>query len=227
MTNKPNRTVVSRRARPAKEPLSKELIVETALVLVKSEGSAGLSMRKIAKALDTGPSSLYVYVTNQQELSAYVLDAGLAEVIFPKSDSGTWQSRLFDVLDSYLTVLFEAPGIAELALTTIPVGHNSLGLTEYMLQQLHEAGVGATSAAWGIDLLLLYVSSVAFEQTSRNQVGTTLQAVKASYQSLDAKRYPLLIGLREEMTSADGKARFRWGLEVILQGILQGNRRVK
>jgi AcrR family transcriptional regulator len=221
MPNKPTRTVVSRRARPAKEPLSQELIVETALGLVKSEGSTGLSMRKIAKALDTGPSSLYVYVTNQQELSAYVLDAGLAEVIFPTSDSGTWQSRLFDVLDSYLTVLFDAPGIAELALTTIPVGHNSLGLTEYMLQQLNEAGVGASSAAWGIDLLLLYVSSVAFEQTSRNQVGTTLQAVKASYQSLDAKRYPLLISLREEMTSADGKERFRWGLEVILQGILQ------
>nr|WGD96985.1 hypothetical protein P5627_14030 [Bacillus safensis] len=36
-----------------------------------------MSMRKVAKALDTGPASLYVYVNNFQELSAYVLDYGL------------------------------------------------------------------------------------------------------------------------------------------------------
>ena len=110
----PNRTVISRRSRPAKAPLSKDLIVKTAFELLKNEGISGLSMRKIAKALDTGPSSLYVYVTNLQELSAYVLDYGLDKVVLPEVQEGSWQTELFDALYSYLTILFESPGIAEL-----------------------------------------------------------------------------------------------------------------
>lgn len=73
-------TTNSRRSRPAKEPLSKEIIVKTAYNLLKSEGTSGLSMRKIAKVLDTGPSSLYVYVKNADELRAFVLDYGLGKI---------------------------------------------------------------------------------------------------------------------------------------------------
>jgi AcrR family transcriptional regulator len=218
--DKPTRTIISRRSRPAKEPLSKDLIIKTALELLKSEGPSGLSMRKIAKALDTGPSSLYVYVTNLQELSAYVLDHGLGKMALPDAQDSSWKTNLFDALNSYLMVLYETPGIAELALTTIPVGPHSLALTEYILERLHEGGIRSTSAAWGVDLLLLYPASVAFEQASRNQKGSPLHALTASYQTLDASRYPLLAGLKDEMTSSGGKERFHWGLEVILQGIL-------
>ncbi|TBL74517.1 TetR/AcrR family transcriptional regulator [Paenibacillus thalictri] len=233
--NNSNRTIISRRARPAKQPLSQDLIVQTALELLKSEGSPGLSMRKIAKALDTGPSSLYVYVANLQELSAFVLDNALAKVDFPEEDQGSWKSRLFDVLQSYLSVLYEAPGVAELSLTTIPAGPHSLAMMEYILRQLHEGGIRSTSAAWGVDLLLLYVSSVAFEQSSRDRKGTTLHAISASYRSLDPSQYPLISGLKEELLSSggqedkegqqgyEGEARFRWGLEAILQGIVTRN----
>lgn len=218
--NNPTRTVISRRSRPAKEPLSKDIIVKTALELLKDEGSSGLSMRKIAKALDTGPSSLYVYVTNIHELRAYVLDYGLEKVVLPDDPNGTWKTKLFDALYSYLSVLFESTGIAELTLTTIPIGPHSLAITEYILGRLHEGGIRSTSAAWGVDLLLHYVSSVAFEQSTRDQKGTTLDAISASYQSVEAKEYPMIASLKDEMTSSGGQERFRWGLEVILRGIL-------
>jgi AcrR family transcriptional regulator len=215
-----NRTVISRRSRPAKEPLSKDIIVKTALELLKNEGSSGLSMRKVAKALDTGPSSLYVYVKSLQELSAFVYDYGLGAVVFPDGKDGTWKSNLFDLLRSYLTVLFESPGIAELSLTTIPVGPNSLAITEYILGRMHEGGIRSTSAAWGVDLLLLYASSVAFEQSSRNHKGNTLEALSASYQTVDVLKYPMIGSLKEVLLSSGGEERFRWGLEVILQGIM-------
>jgi AcrR family transcriptional regulator len=218
--NNPTRTVISRRSRPAKEPLSKDLIVKTAFELLKNEGFSGLSMRKIAKALDTGPSSLYVYVTNLQELSAYVLDFALDKVELPEAADGSWKNELFDALNSYLTILYKSPGIAKLSLTTIPIGPNSLAISEYLLQRLQAGGIRSTSAAWGLDLLLQYAASVAFEQSTRDQEGITLQAISASYQSLDALQYPMLVGLKDEMFSG-GQERFRWGLEVILQGLLQ------
>ena len=51
--NNSNRRIISRRSRPAKEPLSRELIVKTAYELLKEQGLEGMSMRKVAKALDT------------------------------------------------------------------------------------------------------------------------------------------------------------------------------
>lgn len=220
MTNT-TRTVISRRSRPAKEPLSQELIIKTALTLLEEEGSSGLSMRKIAKALDTGPSSLYVYVKNLQELSAFVMDYGLQKVELPSTEEGSWKTRLFDALNAYLMVLYESPGLAALALTCIPVGPHSLMINEYLVKQMHEGGIRGTSAAWGADLLLLYISSVAFEQSSRDLKGMNWQAIAASYQSLDPMTYPFLAGLKDDMVSTDGQERFRWGLEVILEGILR------
>jgi AcrR family transcriptional regulator len=219
-----NRIIVSRRARPAKEPLSLELIVKTAYSLLKDEGMTGMTMRKVAKALDTGPSSLYVYVKNLQELNAYVMDYGLGQLELPASGEGSWKDSLFGALDAYLILLYEQPGLAELSLTTLPMGINFLRLTEYILAALHEAGIRSRSAAWGVDLFLFYVSSVAFEQTSWKKHGSMqMSVIKESFLSADPVRYPLIASLRGEMFSGDAatKERFRWGLEVILQGILQ------
>lgn len=221
-----NRTIISRRSRPAKEPLSREIIVKTALELLKQEGADGLSMRRIAKSLDTGPSSLYVYVKNAQELNAYVLDYSMEQVKLPDTSAGEWTDNLFEALFSYLTVLFETPGIAALAMSTMPNGPHSLALTEYVLSRLHDGGIRSAAAAWGTDMLLLYASSVAFEQASRDRQGTTLQSLTANYQSIDAQQYPMLTAMRDEFLTGGGdpdlgKVRFRWGFDVIVQGLLK------
>lgn len=217
--NNTNRIIISRRTRPAKDALSREIIVKTAFELLAAEGLSGMSMRKIAKHLDTGASSLYVYVKNIQELYSYVVDYGLRDVILPEGQPNSWKSELVSLLNSYLNVLYTSPGVAELALTTIPIGPYSLAINEYILARLQAGGAQAKSAAWGADMLLLYVTSVAFEQSSREQKGMTLQSIRDSYQSLDAVKYPMLVRLNEEMFSGD-EERFQWGLEVILQGIL-------
>ncbi|MFC4304342.1 TetR/AcrR family transcriptional regulator [Cohnella boryungensis] len=223
---KPTRAIVSRRARPAKEPLSHELIVKTAYELLKEEGATGMSMRKVAKALDTGPSSLYVYVKNLQELSSYVLDYGLGELVLPELTDGKWKEQLFQALDAYAMLLIERPGLAELSLQVIPVGTHTFRLNEYLLRILHKGGITATSAAWGMDLLLLYVSSVAFERAARSKHGEEqMTAIQESYQASDPVRFPLIHSLKEELFSGDtvSKERFYWGIEVILNGILQAN----
>ena len=51
-----------------------------ALALLSRDGMAGLSLRKVAAALDTGAASLYVYVANLDELHALLLDRVLGEV---------------------------------------------------------------------------------------------------------------------------------------------------
>ncbi|MFB7138494.1 TetR/AcrR family transcriptional regulator [Gottfriedia sp. NPDC056225] len=222
-----NRKIISRRDRPAKEPLSNELIVRTAYELLKEEGVAGMSMRKIAKALDTGPSSLYVYVKNLQELSSLVLDYGLGQLVLPEPNEESWKENLFGALNAYFSLLYEEPGLAELSFSSIPVGTNFLRLTEYILSTLQDGGVKSRSAAWGVDLLLLYVSSVAYERTTKKKHGDMqIAKMKEAFQNADPVLFPILFGLGEEMFSGDTKSmeRFHWGIEVLIHGIQHFNK---
>src|SRR5882757_1549492 len=96
--------VASRRARPAKPPLSRDAIVAEALRQITADDGGGMSLRKIAKALDTGPASLYAYVDDMSELQALVLDRALEAVEVGQGD-GSWRDRLEELLRSYTDVL--------------------------------------------------------------------------------------------------------------------------
>src|SRR5919201_5400621 len=61
----PSRRPRSTRDRPAKAPLSEEAIVDAALAILKAQGLEAVTMRRDAAALDTGPGSLYVYVSGR------------------------------------------------------------------------------------------------------------------------------------------------------------------
>ncbi|REK77885.1 TetR/AcrR family transcriptional regulator [Paenibacillus paeoniae] len=212
--------MVSRRNRPAKEPLSRELIVKTAFELLKEQGMEGMSMRKVAKALDTGPSSLYVYFNNLGQLSSYVLDYGFKELTLPSD--GEWKERLFGVLQAYFQLLKEQPGLAEISFTILPEGENYLKLLEFVLEALREGEINPQSAAWGADMMLLYVTSVAFEQHSRRKNDSfKLSNTKAALKNVDSARFPLIHSMNEYLFSGDVVVmeRFWWGLEVILKGI--------
>ena len=161
------RRIVSRRDRPAKPPLSRDAIVATALDLLTRDGLSTLSLRKVAAALDTGPASLYVYVANLAELHALMLDRALGAVELPAAGEGGWRDRLTAVLASYLRVLYDGPGLAQLALSTIAVGPHALRLIETLLDVLLEGGIDPPVAAWAVDLLTLHVTAVAAEQDVR------------------------------------------------------------
>jgi AcrR family transcriptional regulator len=70
-----------RRERPAKPALTREGIVAAAVAVMRAEGVERVTMRRLAKELDTGAASLYVYVKDTEELHAAVLDELLAEVV--------------------------------------------------------------------------------------------------------------------------------------------------
>src|SRR5437899_12678493 len=51
-----------------KKPITVDAIISTAFGIVEREGYEALTMRRVATALETGPSSLYAHVVNKQDL---------------------------------------------------------------------------------------------------------------------------------------------------------------
>lgn len=212
----------SRRERPAKPALTRQGIVDAALVILREEGLKKVTMRRIAAALDTGPASLYVYVRDTEDLHAQILDALLDPADWTPPKDGTWRDRLKALLTNYAEILVAHPEISRMALSTQPNGPNYMALAEAILDLLGEGGVPDRAAAWGVDLLLLYPTAVAVEHSSRKsptQRADDLADLTEQIVAVDAGRYPNIARLGGELTSGDGLTRSDWSFDVLLDGI--------
>ncbi|WP_161967293.1 TetR/AcrR family transcriptional regulator [Fimbriiglobus ruber] len=202
--------------------MSREVIVATALGILEKDGMSGLSLRRVATALDTGAASLYVYLANLDELYSLMLDQALAAVKLPKAGSLSWRDRLKKYLLSYLHVLYGRQGLAQLAMSTIATGPNSLRMWEVLLGLLKEGGVADAKLVWGVDMLLLYVTAVAAEKSNWRATGQDFGRVKSALSAVSAEQFPLVSALFQgEWLSGmgDGDARVRWALDGIIDGI--------
>ncbi len=210
---------VSRRS-PAHAPCSRDAIIAEALALLEKEGLDGLSLRRVATALDTGPSSLYVYFDDLNDLHAEMLDAALAEVELPCERKHNWRDRLKLLLTSYMLVLYNKRGLAQMAMMQIAGGPHAIRIVETMLDLLMEGGVLETRAALAVDALLLHVTAVAAEHSNWRDKGHDLERVKRALANLSPEEFPLLSACREQMFTTSPKTRFYWALDVIIDGVL-------
>ncbi len=216
---------ISRRERPAKPALTRAGIVDAALAILAEEGLGKVTMRRIAAALDTGAASLYVYVRNTEDLHAQVLDALLGAVNL-EVGMGGWRERLAAVLSSYTEVLFTYPDLARMSMSTHPSGPNYLGLLDWLLALLREGGIPDADAAWGVDLLLSFATGTAVEHGHENpgKDGDDFSALAEQIATVDASVFPHIARVGGELLSGTGDTRFRWGLDVLIAGILHTNR---
>jgi AcrR family transcriptional regulator len=218
----------SRRERPAKPALSREAIVKAALKITREEGIDAVSMRRIAQALDTGPASLYVYVANRDELHELLFDAAIGTIETEPLDPARWREQVKELGRRMVKMMVEDyPGIAILAMARIPVGDNALRLIEAMLTLLKAGGASDQAAAYAADLLSMYVTAIAYEQslqaTLYSDPGHELREVEKvaeRFAALDAERYPTLAAIAPALTRGDGDERFELGMDVLINGLL-------
>jgi AcrR family transcriptional regulator len=219
------RPIVSRRERPAKPALTREGIVAAAVQVMQAEGLDKVTMRRLARELDTGAASLYVYLRNTAELHAAMLEQLLGQVdLSPVTAPGDWRDRLITVLSSYTTILFGQPGLAQSVLVTRPSGPAYLNLAEAILALLSAGGVPPARAAWAVDLLLHFATSTAAEQGTRDRAAGADEeedALAAALLEAPARTFPQIAALGAELISGTGPDRLIWGFRVLISGITQ------
>ena len=81
-------------------PLSREVVLHTALQIIDEEGVDGLSMRRLARALGLDPMSLYRHAATKAELLDAVAERVLAQLTVDITDED-W-AALLDFSDQQL-----------------------------------------------------------------------------------------------------------------------------
>jgi AcrR family transcriptional regulator len=215
------------RDRAPRTPLTQRVIVDAALRVLEHEGSEGLSMRRVAEELGTGPASLYWHVANKDELVNLLIDRVASEISLPPPDPDHWQEQLRDWVLQAREVFQRYPGVAGLTLGRIPVGPTLVRWTEWGLALLRGAGVPDRIATYAFDLLGLYLGATSYEESmpppapngqpvSMDQLATM---IRGYFESLPPDQFPNVHATLDELFGGGAEERFRLGLEVIIRGL--------
>lgn len=214
------------RKQQSRRSLSRETIVHAALDVLRSEGIDGVSMRRVATALGTGPASLYAHVAHKEELLELLFDEVAGEVELPEPDPRRWREQVTRIwLDSH-AAFTRYRDIARVALGGVPVGPNALRITETTMTLLRLGGVPEQAVAWSVDVVGLYVAASAIEGAIVGKEGEggeerepRLEQVAAHFAALPEDRLPTLRALLPHLASGDREERFRFGLELLVGGL--------
>jgi AcrR family transcriptional regulator len=160
-------TPVGRRG-PRKQPITVEVIISTAFGIVAKEGYEALTMRRLATALETGPSSLYAHVVNKEDLDELLIGRLCAELDLPEPDPDGWRQQVVDVCTQLRDQYLRYPGISRAAFAAAPSNPDTLRVSEGLLAILLTGGVEPQAAAWAIDALMLYVNAYSLEVALAN-----------------------------------------------------------
>lgn len=216
----------ARPRRAAREPLTQERIVDAALEILVAEGYDAVSMRRVAQALGTGAASLYVHVANKQELDSLLINRAAREVVIPDPDPERWQEQTAQVMRDLLAAMRAYPGVARAAIGQIPTGDDALVSTERLLAILRAGGLSDQVCAYAVDLIPLYVCSVAYEESVMGAGNWTPEDIEKFtseladwFRSLPGDRFPNMVALAGALTAGSGDDRFEFGVQVIVAGI--------
>lgn len=214
-----------RRRRPAREPLTRERIVEAAIRILDRDGLDAVSTRKIAEDLGTGSASLYAHVSSREELIELMVDRIAGEIEVPEPDADHWQDQLRAYARHAQGVWAAHADIVRTSLATIPTGPGRLRVIEGLLAIMRAAGFSDQVAIWGVDRLQIYIDADTYEGwlfTAKIKQGFDVDeyigSIREYYNKLPADRFPILASLAHTVGYASDQ-RFEFGLELIIAGL--------
>ncbi|MEV6305576.1 TetR family transcriptional regulator [Actinoplanes sp. NPDC051861] len=204
--------------------LSRERIVEAAIVLLDSAGEGGLTFRALSARLRTGAGAIYWHVANKDELLAAATSAVLAGVMDAEAPGGPEEAvravalGLFDAIDEHPWIGTQLSRLASQTTT--------LRVFERLGQQVRALGVLVEAQFDAASALLNYILGVAGQNAANartQEPGTSRADVlgeeSAVWSSLDPGEFPFLRGVAAQLRDHDDREQFLAGVNLILAGI--------
>jgi len=222
MTHVPDPPWWRRKAEPAardKRPLTRELIVDAALVLLERDGLQGLSMRRLAQELGSGAASLYWHVGDKEELLSLLLDRIVGDQPVPDPDPENWQGTVKEFARATRRHLAQRRDAAQLSLGRVPAGPNALPTLERGLALLAAAKLPPRVVSYAADMFALYVGAFAYEESLQSDEQATPEQLGAYWASLPPEQFPTITALAGDLVAGDNDARFEFAIELLVRGL--------
>lgn len=201
--------------------LERTAIVAAALDLLDQTGLEGLTMRKLAEALNVQAPSLYWHFPGKPALLDAMANALLEDVARLPVDGAGHQVVLRRSAAELRRALQARRDGAKVYAGTFVMGENVLRLAETIIGALMRSGMSArTSMRAGFTLLYYVLGFVIEEQAWQRQVGADPANLAAQLAQWGG-RFPAIEAALPHFSDADQDDRFNHGVDLILNGLGQ------
>jgi len=201
-------------ARPRKPLLSTDRIVETARMLVDSEGLAAVSTRRLAAELGVSGPSLYNHFRTKDQILEAVADSVSAQVDLSMFEDGRdWRTALHDWAVSYRSALRDHPNIVPVLATGPGRRPAGLRLADAVYGGMVEAGWPPAQATSIGALMRYFIMGSALGSFAGGFVDDESAYDPADYPHLGQAHL-----LAEQQEKVDERA-FEVGLAALLDGL--------
>lgn len=182
--------------------------------LLDEEGVEGLSMRKLAGVLGTGPSTLYWHVRDKDELLTLLLEETLRSIENP--NEGEWNERLAALLLEARKALLPRPVLIEVlwGASWDDLGPETLRVADAMVGLVAESGLPDEEVTDAYFAVLVFLYGFVW--------GETVSAGNRPYGDQSASspaQYPNLARYGPGAEPGGMDRRFRSGVSSIIDGI--------
>lgn len=209
--------------------LSRERIIDTAIVILDGEGESALTFRTLAQRLSTGAGAIYWHVADKHDLLAAACDAVTAQALAgcapgttPEAGIRAIASGVFDMMEAHPwagAALIRAGGQGPL-----------VRILEALGRHVQTLGVPDADQWATVSALLNYILGVAGQNAANMQLARSggveraglLQGVAAAWSGLDAGLYPFVRSMAAPLRAHDDRRDFLTGIDLILRGIRSG-----
>lgn len=210
---------------PPRTPLSRDRVLRAAVALADERGLGELTMRKLAKELGVEAMSLYNHVANKGDLLDGMIDIVFGE-IDPPAVGGDWKVEMRKrAVSTRAALLRHRWAVGEMEGRTTH-GPSNLKVHDAVLGCLRGAGFSVEMTVHAMSVQDAYIYGFALQQTDMSSqapedFAAVAQRQMAGYADALAE-YPHLVevvGGHVAQVGYDYEAEFRFGLDVILDGL--------
>ena len=207
-------------------PITRQRILTAALEIIDRDGIDALSMRRLGKALDRDPMTLYRHAPNKAALLDAVAE-NVLEQLEVDTDDGDWVTQLREVARGFRRLALDHPHVVPLLVTrplATPLGLRPLGTLrplEDILTLLTRAGFTATDALHVYRALFGFLHGHVLSELQELVVRPDEHddLLRLGLHRLPIGDFPLLRGLAPVLASYDGAAELERGLDILFTGL--------
>jgi AcrR family transcriptional regulator len=215
--------VPERAPRRRRDLLTQQTVVDAALEVLDEGGLDQLSMRHIARTLNTTAGALYWHVGSKDGLLDLIFDRVIGEQEVPDPDPEHWQEQIKQVAHTMRATILAHRDIVRLSIGRIPMGANALRYSDRVVGILRAGGLPDELAVTGHQLLISIVNGYAIDETGEGgqppAEPPSGEAAQAYLATLPAERFPHLAGLAEHFGAKNADERFELLLDIYVDGL--------
>ncbi|MBJ7602243.1 MAG: TetR/AcrR family transcriptional regulator C-terminal domain-containing protein [Candidatus Dormibacteraeota bacterium] len=202
--------------------LSRQALIERAIAILEEEGIEALTMRRLARDLESSPMALYGHVRDKDELLVAVLDhraAGLPRLALPDDP----RERLLALYGLLFEKLSEQPWIVPILMKGDLSAPSIFRTVDAILGSFTAAGLPPERAAAAYHVAWRYtVGEISVRQASRERRAAIAREplITTLQRGAEPTELPHLAALHEAMATARERLEYQVGLAAVIDGLL-------